>query len=110
MGRGATGSRGRGDDILQYQIHWTVSAGVAGFYLVATKYCAARTLDGSSEGEGWRDGIGGSQIARNVANQPRQLSSGNTTRAAARIFVIELRSILMYVLRWATATKLAAGE
>ncbi|KAI8403648.1 hypothetical protein FOFC_17090 [Fusarium oxysporum] len=90
MGRGATGSRGRGDDILQCQIHWTVSAGVAGFYLVVTKYCAARTLDGSSEGEGWRDGIGGSQIARNVANQPRQLSSGNTTRAAARIFVIEL--------------------
>jgi len=100
MGRGATGSRGRGDDILQCQIHWTVSAGVAGFYLVVTKYCAARTLDGSSEGEGWRDGIGGSQIARNVANQPRQLSGS----------YICYRAILMYVLRWATATKLAAGE
>lgn len=87
MGPGATGSRGRGDDILQCRIHWTVSAGVSGFYLVVTKHCTVRTLDGLSEGEGGRDGIGGSQIARNAANQPRQLSEGNTTRAAARIYV-----------------------
>ena len=50
------------------------AAGVAGFYLVVTKHFTVRTLDGLSEGEGGRDGIGGSQIARNVANQPRQLS------------------------------------
>jgi hypothetical protein len=72
--------------LLQCRIRWTVSAGIAGFYLVVTKHCTVRTLEGLSEGEGGRDGIGGSQIARNVANQ-QQLSEGNTTRAAARISV-----------------------